>query len=260
MVALRLPISGFSGLGDDEISDDAVWLYGGEERQALLFTRTGANGEISYRYLPISKLTSDAAGNFSFQREEIENGFPLKYFEDAEMAVPVEERRSWLTSWHTESEWMRATHRTRYATAIVGLNEHIQRHPLFDETEGALSVDQRLIRRFRQRQRNLTEADMLVLANSQWNFDVRGFNPGGNHGSFFRASKNSTFLLPGGERTGIPRGLVVEEPYDSLSFVPTLLRLMGKVNEKNEPIPELSQRGFKPFPGRIIRELAEPVR
>jgi len=38
--------------------------------------------------------------------------------------------------------------------------------------------------RFRQRQRGLTEADMLILANNHWNFDVRGFNPGGNHGSF----------------------------------------------------------------------------
>jgi hypothetical protein len=99
---------------------------------------------------------------------------------------------------------------------------------------------------------------MLVLAQNQWNFDVRGFNPGGNHGSFLRVSTNSTLMIAGGEKTGIPRGRVVEEPYDGLSFVPTVLRLMGKVDENNEPSQELRQLRFRRFPGRVIRELVNP--
>ena len=71
-----------------------------------------------------------------------------------------------------------------------------------------------------------------VVRRSDWNFDVRGFNPGGNHGSFFRVSTNSTFMIAGGAKTGIPRGLVVDEPYDGLSFTPTILRLMGIDHEK----------------------------
>ena len=85
---------------------------------------------------------------------------------------------------------------------------------------------------------------MLVLANDHWNFNVRGFNPGGNHGSFLRESTHSVLLFAGGKDTGIPEGLRVETPYDSLSFVPTILSLMGR--------PEAD------LPGPVIRELAEP--
>ena len=63
----------------------------------------------------------------------------------------------------------------------------------------------------------------LVLANDHWNFNVRGFNPGGNHGSFLRISTHSVLLFAGGKDTGIPAGLRIETPYDSLSFVPTIL-------------------------------------
>jgi arylsulfatase A-like enzyme len=96
---------------------------------------------------------------------------------------------------------------------------------------------------------------MLVEASNHWNFDVRGFNPGGNHGSFFRSSTNSTFMIAGGDATGIPRGKVVDEPYDSLSFMPTLLALMGRIDDQNRPTPAMSALGFRPFPGRVVREL-----
>ena len=85
---------------------------------------------------------------------------------------------------------------------------------------------------------------MLVFANDHWNFNVRGFNPGGNHGSFLRISTHSVLLAAGGDDTRIPRGLRVATPYDSLSFVPTILTLIGK--------PEAS------LPGPVIRELLEP--
>ena len=84
-----------------------------------------------------------------------------------------------------------------------------------------------------------------MLANDHWNFNVRGFNPGGNHGSFLRESTHSVLLFAGGKDTGIPAGLRVETPYDSLSFVPTILSLMGR------PEPDL--------PGPVIQELVEPL-
>ncbi len=258
MVALRLPVSGL-GLDDRNGLEDPVWLYGGPESQALLLSRKDHDGKLSYRYLPISRLMAEPNGTFSFEPGEIKDGFPLGYFEDPDLAVPPAERGSWLGTWHTETEWMSATHKTRYSTAVVGLNEHLQRHPLFDEKQDkGLPADQKLVLRFRQRQRSLTEADMLVIAHDHWNFDVRGFNPGGNHGSFFRVSTNSTFMIAGGNNTGIPRGRVVDVPYDSLSFVPTIFRLMGKVDDNNEPTQELRQQGFRRFPGRVIRELTDP--
>jgi hypothetical protein len=82
---------------------------------------------------------------------------------------------------------------------------------------------------------------MLVVADDHWNFNVRGFNPGGNHGSFLRDSTHSVLMFAGGEETAIPAGTHVAEPYDSLSFLPTVLDLM------NRPEPDL--------PGPVIKEL-----
>ncbi|HEX8686080.1 MAG TPA: hypothetical protein VF654_06240, partial [Pyrinomonadaceae bacterium] len=167
--------------------------------------------------------------------------------------------------WHTDLEWLRATHLTRYSNAVVGLHEQLARHTVegTDADAPGIDEDERLIRRFRRRQRVLVETDLLILASDHWNFDVRGFYPGGNHGSFFRASTHSTLMLAGGERAGVPRGLAVEEPYDSLSFMPTVLALTGQTDRTKDagarPVPVLWGRGFRSFPGRVVRELFEPA-
>jgi hypothetical protein len=49
--------------------------------------------------------------------------------------------------------------------------------------------------------------------------------------------------------------LVVEEPYDSLSFVPTVLALTGNLRDDNNPIPILWDKGFRRFPGRLVKEV-----
>jgi len=62
-------------------------------------------------------------------------------------------------------------------------------------------------------------------------------------------------VVAGGQNTGIPRALDIDKPYDSLSFVPTLLALTGDLRDDNEPVPTLRERGFTRFPGRVVREL-----
>jgi hypothetical protein len=64
-------------------------------------------------------------------------------------------------------------------------------------------------------------------------------------------------MLAGGERTRIPRGLAIEEPYDSLSFMPTMLALTGQIEDGTRPVPILWRKGFRAFPGRVIREIFE---
>ena len=255
-IATRIPREKIANmLGDEQPSDqDAIWLYGGPDKQALILTRSNAGGAQSYRYLPVAGLYEEESGALHFQRKEIEAGFPLKMFEDPQFSVPTAERASWLNGWHTEVEWLRAAHRSVYSDAVIALNEQMDRHPIPDDGTAG-TADEKLIRRFRQRQRTLTEADLLILANNHWNFDVRGFNPGGNHGSFFRVSTNSTFLMAGGAKTGIPRGLTVDEPYDSLSVMPTIMALMGKADAAGEPTPELKAKGFTRFPGRVVKEV-----
>ena len=198
-----------------------IWLYSDEEHQAWI----ERNGNL-LRYSPIAHLTGNPDGSVQSQPRDWSAGFPLAYFEDPNLAVP----KDWLSGWHTEQEWFAATHRTKYSNGIVGL---------------AAQLDNNTDRSpYQQRKHDLRRADMLVLAADHWNFNVRGFNPGGNHGSFFRDSTHSVLMLAGGKETGIPVGTHITEPYDSLSFVPTILTLM------NRPEPDL--------PGPVIKELLAP--
>ena len=255
--AVRIPQDSLADVLPPELrsGEDAIWLYGGFDKQALVLTRVDADGGQSYRYLPVSGLRQDADGKISFTKQKWGHDFPLKYFEDRDLAIS--DRDAWINDWHTEVEWLRATHKTIYSNAIIGLNEQMDRHKIPVDASAGISDDERLMRRFRQRQRHMTEADMLVLAANHWNFNVSGFNPGGNHGSYFRVSTNSTLMFAGGAKTGISRGLLIEEPYDNLSFMPTVLRLMGKVDDAGRPTPELQERGFHTFPGRMITEITK---
>ena len=257
---MQIPLEAISPELAPEIKSDesVVWLYGGAEKQSLILTRKDENGTKSYRYLLISNLRQTADGKFSFQIKDWREGFPLKVFEDENLNIPSGDKISWLNSWHTEDEWMKAIHKTLYSNAVIGLNEQLDLHPLLAAQDENLSADEKIIMRFRQRQRLLTETDLLVLANNHWNFDVRGFNPGGNHGSFFRVSTNSALMIAGGEKTNIPKGLIIIEPYDSLSFVPTVLALTGKIDSQGNPIPELYDKGFRKFHGKIIKEVVNP--
>ena len=62
-------------------------------------------------------------------------------------------------------------------------------------------------------------------------------------------------MFAGGEATGIPKGLAINEPYDSLSFAPTILSLTGNLDRDNQPVASLASRGFTKFPGRVIAEV-----
>jgi hypothetical protein len=235
----------------DVPDDDPIWLYAGEDKQVLILTRKGENGEESYRYLPIANLRQDESGRLTFDLRPIRDDLPLRYFEDPQFRVEGD-KAEFFQKWHSEEDWLRAVHRTTYSNGIIGLNEQMDRHPMIDP---AATGDTALMQRFRERQRRLTEADILVEASNHWNFDVRGFNPGGNHGSFLRVSTNAAFMIAGGDSTGIPRGMTVQEPYDSLSFVPTLFRLMGRIDDQGRPTAAMQALGYRPFPGKIVREL-----
>lgn len=195
-------------------TSEGIWLYGDEEHQALIH-----NG----RYQPVAHLKATRDGAITYETRPLGPGFPLAYFEDPNLAVSTD----WLAEPHSDGEWLAATHKTRYSNAINGLTTQLTLPTTGTE--------------FQRRQRNLRRTDLLVLGSDHWNFNVRGFNPGGNHGSFLRDSTHSVLLFAGGDNTGIPAGVVVTAPYDSLSFFPTVLTLMGR--------PEAD------LPGPVIQEL-----
>jgi hypothetical protein len=243
---------------DLQPDDDVVWLYGGPVRQALVLARGEAQGQLRLRYLPISHLIQDEQGVIRFDPVAWQQGLPLHLLEDPRLSIPLDDRLAWLNDWHTDVEWLHAAHKTQYSNGLIGLHEQFTQFsaPGTDVAADGLSADEKLLRRFRRRQRQLVETDMLILANNHWNFDVRGFNPGGNHGSFFRISTHATLMFAGGDNTGIPRGLAVSEPYDSLSVVPTILALTGNLQSDNQPVESLARRGFMRFPGRVIADVA----
>ena len=267
LLALRIPAELVRPLiSETEIASDVVWVSTSREQQALILAREDGKGQLSFRYLPIKNLTEDETGLLHFESSTWHAGLPLQIFEDPHLQLPAgtqsESREKWLNEWHTDVEWLRALHQTRYSNGLIGLHEQLARHQQVGRLqvdEPGISADERLLRRLLRRQRENIEADILVVASDHWNFDVRGFNPGGNHGSLLRISTHSTLMLAGGDKTTVPRGAVIEEPYDSLSFVPTVLALTGNLRDDNSPIPILWDKGFRPFPGRPIKELLGPV-
>ena len=263
LIATRIPAELVKPFVKEEIGPDVVWVSAGqqyEDRQALILSRKDANGQLSLRYVPIKNLRQDADGRLRFEITPWRDGLPLQILEDPQLEVPSPDREAWLSQWHTDLEWLHALHRTRYSNGLIGLHEQLARHAVarLVVDEPGISADEHLLRRLLRRQRLNIEADILVVANDHWNFDVRGFNPGGNHGSFFRISTHSTFMLAGGDKTNIPRATVITEPYDSLSFVPTILALTGKLRDDNNPTPALLEKGFRRFPGRPVKELLTP--
>ena len=190
-------------IDERDFDEDVIWVNAGANRQALLLSRRNANGELSLRYLPISGLTQDANGRLQFKQISWQAGLPLQIFEDPNLSIPVPDRTAWLSEWHTDSEWLAALHKTHYSNGLVGLHEELARHDIESLSTGdsSLSQEERLMKEYARRKRELVEPDMLIVANDHWNFDVRGFNPGGNHGSFFRMSTHSTFMVAGGSKT-----------------------------------------------------------
>jgi hypothetical protein len=261
LLAMRVPPELVKPLLKEDGIADVIWISAGTEQQALILAREDGQGQLSFRYVPIRKLTQDETGRLNFEYSNWHAGLPLQILEDPHLEVPDGNREAWLSKWHTDLEWLHALHKTHYSNGLIGLHEQIGRHFIarLSLDDAGISGDERLLRRLLRRQRENLEADLLIVANDHWNFDVRGFNPGGNHGSFFRISTHSTFMLAGGDKTMIPHALVIEEPYDSLSFVPTVLALTGNLRDDNNPIPVLWDKGFRRFPGRPVKEvLAKP--
>jgi hypothetical protein len=62
-------------------------------------------------------------------------------------------------------------------------------------------------------------------------------------------------MLTGGNNTRIPRGVAVSEPYDSLSFAPTILALTGRGEHRSDVVSKVSLVRFQRLPGRVIKEL-----
>ncbi len=213
---LRLPhkVSSATPFGAKE----AYWLFANDDHQLLLFTDDA--GRICLR--PVSHLRADTAGNIGWTDEQWRAGFPLHLLEDPALHLPPgNDARQWLSRWHSETEWLEATHKCRYSNAVIGITEEMS--PVEDNVPGQPGTTPLLLR-YERRRRALVTPDFHVFAADGWNFNARNFNPGGNHGSFFRISTHSVWMVAGA-RVPVRH---VQQPYDSLNFASSVLSWVGK--------------------------------
>ncbi len=223
--AMRLPASGLPAqwqpTQDEAAMSFGVWLYRGEDRQLLELVREMPTGQ-QMRLIPIARLRGNRDGTSAADAIEWQAGLPLNLFEDRALELPAGAvREEWLSEWHSEAEWFRATHRAVYSNAVIGLTEELL--PM-QFALPARPSENALLERLELRRRQLVEGDFHIFARDHWNFNARSFNPGGNHGSFFRISTHSVWMMSG---AGVPKETRVKEPYDSLNFVSTILNLLG---------------------------------
>lgn len=227
-LAMRLPVNAY--IPDHPGPQHAYWVYGDESNQLVILT--DPSGRIAVQ--PVRELAQDASGKISWIPQQWRAGLPLHFFEDPEFQLPAGTNRAqWLSDWHTEREWLDATNQCLYSDAVIGLIEELA--PIAPLIPGPPGISPVLLRYERQR-RELAQADLHIFASNHWNFNVRFPNPGGNHGSFFRISTHSVWMLAG---AGIPHQ-TIQRPYDGLNFANTMLSLVGRTPPLPHRVVELS--------------------
>jgi hypothetical protein len=206
---------------------NVYWLYRDEDSQLLILQ--DSDGSIALK--PVRHLTQDRGGKITWIEQSWRAGLPLCLFEDKELRIPgSEDRAAWLSSRHSEREWFNAIHKCRYSNGVISVTEQFS--PIALNIPGIPGLSPVLLR-YERRRRELVQPDFQAFAADHWNFNVRNFNPGGNHGSFLRISTHSVWMMAG---AGVPVEKI-SEPYDSLNFASSVLDMVGKT---------------PPMPGRVV--------
>jgi hypothetical protein len=204
------------------------WLYADDSSQ-LLITQNGS-GDIALE--PIKRLKQEDDGHIGWIAQPWRSGLPLHLFEDQQLRIPPGvDRAAWLSGRHSEREWVEVTHKCLYSNAVIGITEQFS--PVAANVPGPPGISPLLLA-YERRRRESVQPDLQLFASDHWNFNTRNFNPGGNHGSFFRISTHSVWMMSG---AGVP-GKSIEEPYDSLNFASTVLSAVGRT---------------PPMPDRVVR-------
>jgi hypothetical protein len=206
------------------LSKSDYWLYGDQDRQLII--HVDEDGQVSTQ--PVRNL-EDKGGNVQYEKQPWCAGLPLHIFEDTNLHLPSgADRAAWLSEPHSEREWMNAIYETEYSNGIIGITEFFS--PVGLNIPGPPDISPVLLR-FERRRRELVQPDFETFATDHWNFNVRNFNPGGNHGSFLRISTHSVWMMEG---SGVPAHQIVREPYDTLNFASTILSVAGRT----PPMPD----------------------
>lgn len=265
-VAARVPLSDAvsplraAGRLDDAAAarvTQAYVLYRSDTDQLLMLEQPGTGGFTDIMLVPVTHMRLASDAGVAYDIAAWHAGLPLGLFEDPALRTASTERVAWLSAFHTDREWLAATHRTTEGLGVTGLAEVFStayRDAFATAIAGETDPDRALVRRFALRRRDAVQPDMFLHATPGWNFDLKDFNPGGNHGGFSRTSMHAVLWMIGGSATRVERGPVrVQQPYDGLDFAPTIFEAAG-ITTDGVLSPELERGGFRPFPGRIAWE------
>lgn len=242
--------------------DRAFLVSADRDRQLLMLYRTADDGRQLVTLAPISRFSADSpTGAYEFDLAAWRSGLPFGLFEDESLKTGGQDRSAWLSAEHDLISWRDGVHRTAEGLAVVGFTEvattaYRQR---FDELIArATQADDKLLLRFERRRRDAVATDLFLHAAPHWNFDLKDFNAGGNHGGFGRSSMHTVFWIRGGAQTRIQAGpIAVQAPYDGLDVAPTLMEASG-LTTGGALTDELKRGGFRSYPGSIVREAFRP--
>ena len=240
----------------------AFLVYADSDRQLLMLYRMKGETVLAVTLIPIANLAVDSAtGACAFEQASWRPGLPFALFEDPYLDTSGLERAAWLSAPHSIAEWRDAAHRTAEGLAVAGLTEVYSTayRQTFDELIArATDPDARLLLRFERRRRDGVATDLFLHASPMWNFDLKDFNAGGNHGGFARESMHTVFWMRGGPATRLKVGpAVIDRPYDGLDVAPTLFEVAGQTTG-GTLTDDLRRGGYRDFPGRIVTEAFRP--
>ena len=173
-------------------------------------------------------------------------------------------RLDWVRRFHSREDWLEATFRTEYSTAVCILlditnnpTEAFIDSPDFQRYLAHFSSPELKARYLRGLKRKYAnqQPDFLVWSDELWNFNSSTRTSGGSHSGFRPIAARTAFLVWGGENTRIARGKTVSRIGTTLDVVPTLAHALGMLDKQNRIIPQpgsIPERVFSPFPGRVI--------
>ncbi|MFQ5817070.1 MAG: alkaline phosphatase family protein [Terriglobia bacterium] len=243
----------------------ALWVLSsageqtGRGGQALLLE--AVDGRL--RYLPLARLVPHADGTVELERAADRD--PLGLLADPAFRPPSgASRRAWLQRFHPPEAWLAATAKTRYSNAPLVFADIMRLNVLrfVDSAEFAPNLTgfsspemkQRYLRGLRWKYAS-KQPDLRVWSAWLWNFSSKTYTSGGSHGGLSPQVSRVAFYLWGGERTGLPAGLVFREPCTTLDVVPTLAAALQMLDRNGRVLRQpgaVRDRTFLPFPGRVL--------
>ncbi len=215
------------------------------------------------RYLPIAGL--EQAEDHTIRFTPGTGPDPLGLLGQSGVRVPDQASRfDWVRRFHSRRDWLEATFRTEYSTAVCILLDIVNNptEAFIDSPDfqsflthfSSPDLKARYLRGLKRKYAN-QQPDFLVWSEELWNFNSSTRTSGGSHSGLRPIVARTAFLVWGGDDTRIGRGKTVSRVGTTLDVVPTLSHALGILDEQNRVIPQPGsnpERVFLPFPGRVI--------